>query len=427
MEAGRHILFVEMGTGIGGATKCLRWLVEQCANQGWRASVALAYPLPELETAGAPWATIPLYADRAFRRGQRIRRVAEAEAEPGGRIASAARFLAAVATADVPVARWLAAYARRHRVDLIHANNELLANRAAILAGRRAGLPVVAHQRGWPCRSWANRPLARWADRIVAVSDAVAASLTEVGLPAHKIRRIYDGVDAKYFATAARTRIAVRRSWGLAPDDEVIGLPAVLVPWKGHELFLEAFARVANRRPRARALLIGASPANANDLRPALASRIDELGLHDRVRLTGHVDDMPGVYGALDLVVHTSLEPEPFGLVVLEAMAAGRVMVAADAGGPAEIINHAADGWLYPMGDVNALANAMILLMEDGSLRRRLAAQAPERARCFDPAVVWGEMLATYQAAMNPAEPGNQGRLAPHRVARQAAASLGAG
>jgi glycosyltransferase involved in cell wall biosynthesis len=201
----------------------------------------------------------------------------------------------------------------------------------------------------------------------------------------------------------------------------------VLVPWKGHELFLRAFARVANRRPRARALLIGASPANANDLRPALARRIGELGLHDRVRLTGHVDDMPGAYGALDLVAHTSLKPEPFGLVVLEAMAAGRAVVAADAGGPAEIINHAVDGWLYPMGDVNVLAEAMLLLLEDGSLRKRLAARAADRARCFDRAAAWGEMLATYQTAMSPAEPGNQGRHAPGEAARQSAMPVGAG
>ena len=185
-------------------------------------------------------------------------------------------------------------------------------------------------------------------------------------------------------------------------------LPAALLPWKGHRMFLEAFARVAGRRPNARALLVGASPANADDLGPALERRIAELGLTGRVRLTGHVDDMVDIYAAADLVVHTSLEPEPFGLVVIEAMAAGRAVLAADAGGPAEIVNHGADGWLYPMGDADALAEAVLHLLEDRALRDGLAFRAAARAKCFDPATTRREMLAVYDRVLEGASCGSQ-------------------
>ena len=243
---------------------------------------------------------------------------------------------------------------------------------------------------------------------MVAVSDAVARNLIEVGVPAHKVCRVYDGVDAGRFADVPRRREAARRALGFSGEDEVVILPAALLPWKGHRMFLEAFARVAGRRPNARALLVGASPANADDLGPALERRIAELGLTGRVRLTGHVDDMVDIYAAADLVVHTSLEPEPFGLVVIEAMAAGRAVLAADAGGPAEIVNHGADGWLYPMGDADALAEAVLHLLEDRALRDGLAFRAAARAKCFDPATTRREMLAVYDRVLEGASCGSQ-------------------
>ncbi len=255
----RHILLVEAGLGIGGATRCLLSLVDMCTARGWRTSVALAYPLAELEGAGSPCRVIPLYAERAFRRGQRIRRVNDVGPGPRGRTASIAAFLAAVAAADIPVARRLSRYVRRQGVTLIHANNEVLTNRVGILAGRLAGVPVVSHQRGWSGRSWATRLLGQWGDRMVAVSDAVARNLMEVGVPAHKVCRVYDGVDATRFADVPGRREAARGALGFAREDEVVILPAALLPWKGHGLFLEAFARVVGRRPNARALLVGAS------------------------------------------------------------------------------------------------------------------------------------------------------------------------
>ncbi len=407
--AARHVLFVEAGLGQGGATKCLLSLVETCAAQGWKVSAAVTYPVPELEQVAPSCMQIPLYSDRLYRWGQRIRGTGSRQSGSRGRAASVASFLGAAAIGDLPAAARLAGYARRNQVDLIHANNELLANRVGILAGRLARLPVVSHQRGWPCRSRATGMLAGAVDRIVAVSDAVTAALIDVGISPDKIRRIYDGVDVGRFAGATGCREAARRALGFAPDDEVVGLPAALLPWKGHGMFLKAFAGLAGRRPRAKALLVGAGPANAGDLRPALNQQITELGLGDRVLMVGHVHDMGEVYAAMDLVAHTSIEPEPFGLVVVEAMAAGKAVVAADAGGPAEIIESGTNGCLYPIGDADALAQAMTGLLEGQALRDRLAHAAPDRARRFDPWQTRSETLAMYADLLDVA-PGRQRR-----------------
>lgn len=423
MRRDRHILFVEMGTGFGGSTRCLLSLVEMCAANGWRSSVAVGYPIPALEQGRAPCTTLRLYESRAWRTGQRLRRLSARSDSRGGRARSLAGFAASALLADLPLAALLAGYARRRGVDLIHANNELLVNRTAILAGCLGGLPVISHQRGWAWPSRASRWLARRVRRVVAISDFVRQSLIEAGVPVERIERVYDGVDCARFGGAQRLRDRARGEFGFHRQDEVVGLPAVLLPWKGHEMFLEAFARLAAARPRLRALLVGASPSTVGDFAPRLRARIAALGLHDRVRMVGHVEDMARAYAAMDIVVHASQRPEPFGLVVVEALAAGRPVVAAGAGGPAEVIRHERDGWLYRPGDAAALAAALATLLDRPALRSELAARAPDRAAGFDVGANWRGVSALYEgvirrrrvAANEPPTPGTDraGRSSP--------------
>ncbi len=394
MASDRHILFVEMGTGFGGSTRCLVSLVEMCAERGWRVSVALGYPVPELERWGDSCVVLPLYDRWAYRLGQHVR--AAGASQSRGRFRSAATFIASGLTGDLPLALSLARYCRQHRVDLIHANNELLVNRTALLAGRLAALPVISHQRGWAWQSRTTRWLAGQATRVVAISDFVVRSLLEAGVGGERVRRVYDGVDCSPFAHAAEQRQESRLHFGFGPQDDVIGLPAVLLPWKGQGMFLEAFAQVAQRHEGARALLVGASPSTVQDLAPSIERQISELGLGDRVRMVGHVDDMASAYAAMDVVVHASQRPEPFGLVVVEAMAAGKAVVAADTGGPAEVIEHGTSGWLYRMGDANSLAASLRRLLDDVALRSELEHHAPQRARLFSQEANWREIAYLY-------------------------------
>ncbi|MFQ5489381.1 MAG: glycosyltransferase family 4 protein [Phycisphaerae bacterium] len=393
----RHILFVENGTGIGGATRCLQGLVRTCRSSGWRVSVAMSYPLAGLEGPDDDVTVLPLYADAAFQRGQRIRR---AQINPGGRAESIARFWSAACLADWPVARRLARYVRRHRVNLIHANNDLLVNRVALLAGRLAGVPVISHQRGWAQPSRINNLLERWCARMVAVSDSVQQNLVESGISSDKVCRIYDGVDVSQYTGAQDRREAARAELGFKPEDQVIGLPAVLLPWKGHGLFLDAFARIAEHRPGVKALFVGASPTHAADLLPRLKQQAAALGLAKRVTWAGHVEDMPSAYAAMDVVVHASVAPEPFGLVVLEAMASGRPVLAVDEAGPAEMVRHGVNGWLYPMGDVNALAEGLSALLDDPALRERLARAGRKRAVDFDPTATADAVTTLYDQVL---------------------------
>jgi glycosyltransferase involved in cell wall biosynthesis len=180
-----------------------------------------------------------------------------------------------------------------------------------------------------------------------------------------------------------------------APPGTVrVGLVATLARWKGHEVFLRALARLAEgpagggEAPPVRGYVIGGalyatggSQTSAAELRE-LAGR---LGLGDRVGFTGFVPDAAAALGALDVAVHASTEPEPFGLAIAEAMASGRAVVVSAAGGAAELIEDGVDALAHPPGDHAALAARIAELAADPGLRRRLGAAARATAeRRFD-------------------------------------------
>lgn len=124
---------------------------------------------------------------------------------------------------------------------------------------------------------------------------------------------------------------------------------------------------------------------------------VGRLGLTDRVTFVGFVADVEGELARLDLLVHASVIPEPFGQVVVEGMAAGMPVVATDAGGPAETITHGVDGVLVAPGDADALAEAIVRLRADPAERSRLGAAAVVRARDFAPEVIGARMTDVYR------------------------------
>jgi glycosyltransferase involved in cell wall biosynthesis len=121
-----------------------------------------------------------------------------------------------------------------------------------------------------------------------------------------------------------------------------------------------------------------------------------ELGIAERVEFRGFRDDVAGELDKIDILVHASTTPEPFGQVVVEGMAAGRPVVAADAGGPAEVITHGVDGVLYRPGDIDGLAQVMEHLAADPSLRSRLGAAARRRAADFTPERAAEQVMDAY-------------------------------
>jgi glycosyltransferase involved in cell wall biosynthesis len=181
----------------------------------------------------------------------------------------------------------------------------------------------------------------------------------------------FDAVDAEAAADAVRTEFGIGRS-------TVVGVFGRLAQWKGQHVAIEALRQL----PDVELLLVGAplfgEEAYEQEIRQLAASS----GVSDRVHFTGFRSDVPLLMKGVDIVVHCSVAPEPFGRVVVEGLLAGRPVIAANAGGAAEIIESGVHGILTSPGDADALAAAIAALAADTSLRSRLAAAG--RARALD-------------------------------------------
>jgi glycosyltransferase involved in cell wall biosynthesis len=269
-----------------------------------------------------------------------------------------------------PYVTALAAAVRREAPDVIYSNGVKSHLLASVIAPG-LGVPAVWHVRDF----LGGRLMARLADqvptKIITNSRAVAAHLARHMRHPEKLHVVHNAVDCTAFSpTGPPSEPAMRR-------DAVyrVGLPAVLARWKGHLLFLDAIARLRTPVPRIAFFLIGGSIYDTTSERGyerELRSAITRRGLAQDVVVTGFQENMPPWYRAMDVVVHASTRPEPFGRTVMEAMACGRPVVAAAAGGVPEVVTHGANGLLYPMGDASALADAIARLLRDPDERRRL-------------------------------------------------------
>jgi glycosyltransferase involved in cell wall biosynthesis len=159
------------------------------------------------------------------------------------------------------------------------------------------------------------------------------------------------------------------------PDDAlVVTIPGRLESWKGQDVFLRAAAEVAKQVPAARFVVLGGALYGWDEEYAASLPRLATwLGIADKVAFTGHRDDALAVLAASDLVAHCSTSPEPFGMVVIEAMALDRPVIASAEGGPLEIVEHGRTGLLVPPGDPAPLAEAMLDLLTDDRRRAAIA------------------------------------------------------
>ncbi len=178
---------------------------------------------------------------------------------------------------------------------------------------------------------------------------------------------------------AGSERDRLRRQLGTSDSTPVIIQVSRLDPWKGHELHLEALARIADVADWCCWMVGGPQTAAEHRYYERLRNMAEEKGLGDRIRFLGQRSDVPSLLAAADIFCQPNTGPEPFGIVFVEALYAGLPVVTSAFGGPVEIIDSSC-GILTPPGDVGALADALGNLVLDPAMRGRLAESAPARA-----------------------------------------------
>jgi len=272
----------------------------------------------------------------------------------------------------------------REQIALVHTNTGVMPSPA--LAAWLAGVPHVWHIRDWfqEFRGfWPPyaRYMGRLSGRIVAVSEAIAAQFSD----RHRVTVLHNGFDLAEFAVPkAELARQFRAQWGLGDAFLVGCVGRIKLVRKGQEVLVRAMARLGRTAPQARCVIVGSVfPGNESHLEE-LQRLVAELGLSERVLFTGEIADPRIVYAALDVFVLPSAQPEPFGGVVMEAMAMGVPVIATAIGGSVDQVAEGVTGFLVPPADPDALADRLERLFRDPGLRQQMAAAGPQRiARHF--------------------------------------------
>lgn len=279
---------------------------------------------------------------------------------------------------ELPAAFRLALIARKEKADLIHLNNLLNSQLFGVLAARLAGVPCVCSHREYEYDSKLVRLIERLAAHHIACSRLIGANLRSLGVAPDKITYLWDGVDTAKFSAQAPSA-DLRELFGVPAGSKVVSIFGRLVEWKGQDVFLRAAAQVLRAVPGVHFMIVGGVSDGPADYEHTLKNLAQELDLAAHTTFTGYRSDTAALMRASTVVVHASTRPEPFGTVVLEALACGCACVAMDQGGPAEIVEDEVSGLLAPPNDAPALARAIVRILESDDFRAALGKAARAR------------------------------------------------
>ena len=263
-------------------------------------------------------------------------------------------------------------------------------------------VPLLAHMHDAqdPKRSFAivSRLVALASTRFVCVSEAVRRVMVGLGIAEQRTEVLYNGVQLSYLGERPDPAPEVS-----GPGPHIL-MCAQIVPWKGQHVFLDAASRIARKHPTARFYVVGtlAHPDDQSYM-DQLRATADEGELRGRVVFAGYQSNVPSWMIAADVIVHASTAGEAFGLVIAEAMALGKRVVASDTGGPREIVEDGVTGRLVPPNDAGALAVAIEDLASrppDDPMGARAARSIRER---FTPERFGNELASLYARTLGDA------------------------
>ena len=273
--------------------------------------------------------------------------------------------------------RRLARIMRAVQPDIIHTNGFKMHLLGALV--RPPGTPVIWHMHDYvSLRQLMSQLLylqRRRCSVAIANSESVAADV-RASLPGLKVVPIYNAVDEKKFSPDGE-RLDLDELSGLPSSlagTVRVGLVGTFARWKGHKEFLQALSLLPPE-VNVRGYIIGGpiyqtrgSQCTSEELR----QHIKQLGLTGRVGLTGFVENCPAAMRSLDVIVHASTAPEPFGMVIIEGMACGKAVIASLGGGAAELVSEGENALTHRPGDIQGLSQQILRLATDSGLRLRL-------------------------------------------------------
>lgn len=281
----------------------------------------------------------------------------------------------------IKLSRTIASEATQY--DFIFANSQKAAL-VSVLAGKLARKPVVWYlhdiltsEHFGKAQLMAAKYITRNSSQILVNSEATKKALQKLTGRTKNVHLVYNAFCKKHYTDHSTTdsRQALRKHLGL-DSRPLIGVFGRLAPWKGQDVFLKALALM----PDVQGVIVGSSMFGEETYAQRLEQDIQQLGLHDRVKMIGFRKDIPELMQLCDIIAHTSVAPEPFGRVIVEGMLAGKPVVATATGGPDEIIENGVTGMLYPPGDSQALHNTLSAILNAPDQSSLMARRGQESA-----------------------------------------------
>jgi glycosyltransferase involved in cell wall biosynthesis len=251
---------------------------------------------------------------------------------------------------------------RRERPDLVHLHSRRGADTLGGIAAKLAGVPAILSRRvDNPEPRWLVAVKYRLYRKVITISEGIRQVLLSEGVPAERVVCVHSAVDTDRYRPGG-DKNWFRREFGLAAEEQAVGMIAQFIERKGHRVLFNAIPAILAARPQTRFLLFGQGP-----LQPDIAHAIEKHGLSSRVHVIGFRNDLERIMPCLDLVVHPA-SMEGLGIALLQAAACGVPMVACRAGGIPEIVRHQHNGLLIPVGDSVALGEAATRVLGESGL-----------------------------------------------------------
>ena len=377
------IMYLDNTSTFGCAITSLEYLVAELDASRFVPFVVSAQDTRVLERAFPNARTIQMVprlrcVERRLRAGSNP--VAPSPSNPARRLLTTAHALHWVARYDLAQAARYAKVAREAGAGLLHLNNNVESQPSGALAAWLAGLPSVAHARSFQEPFLSLRIYLRLVDHHIAVSNAVRDNLLELGVAPDRISVVPDAVPVDLLAERSDPA-DLEREFDARPDEIRFGFFGRIVAWKGVLEFLHAAFEVMREEPRARAFIVGGVSDGDESYMRAVESQIMTSGFSDRIEVTGFRADVQRLMGFMDIVVHSSTAPEPFGMVLIEAMAARKPVVATRAGGPQDIVDDGETGYLVAPGSKDEMSAAILELIRDPGRARAMGEAGFARAR----------------------------------------------
>lgn len=274
--------------------------------------------------------------------------------------------------------KYLENYFRSKRFDLVVQNNSIKLSLPFVRACKGLNIPVLAYERGISLYSKKFVKATGAIQASIAISDAVKQNLMSYKFRSPIIERIYDGIDPLGFAVK-RSPDEIKRDLNISPKSRIIGMIGNIKPWKGQQYFVDAFLELAKQYNDLYGLVIGGCAEEDREFQASLSQTVSKAGLANRLMFLGFRTDVPDLLSIFDVFVHASRRAEPFGMVVLEAMAARKPIIATNMGGPVEILNKGKCGILVPPKDGKAIADACTKYLDDPDFKEEMIDRAYKR------------------------------------------------